>query len=115
MANGEPAASRVEELLPERPLMSWINVGEVAYLVEGREGRAGAVEVVEFLRRHLTLDLPSEERVLEAAAIKAAHRVAYADGFAVATAIAHDAVLLTGDPDILAGDPAWPVESLLPA
>jgi len=26
----EPAASRVEDLLPKRPLMSWMNVGEVA-------------------------------------------------------------------------------------
>lgn len=114
MADREPAATRVEELLPARPLMSWINVGEVAYLVEQREGRAGAIEVVEFLRSHFTLDLPSEERVLEAAAIKAGHRVSYADAFAVATAVAHDAVLLTGDPEILSGDPSWPVESLRP-
>lgn len=115
MAGGEPAATRVEELLPTRPLLSWMNLGEVAYLVERREGRAGAIEVVDFLRGHLTLDLPAEERVLEAAAIKAAYRVSYADAFAVATALAHDAVLLTGDPDILAGDPSWPVESLRPA
>ena len=112
MADEEPAATRVEQLLPQRPLMSWLSVGEVAYLVERKEGRAGAVEVVDFLRDHLTLDLPTEERVLEAAAIKAAHRVSYADAFAVSTALAHDAVLLTGDPDILAGDPSWPVESL---
>jgi predicted nucleic acid-binding protein len=115
MADGEPAASRVEALLPLRPLMSWINVGEVAYLVERREGRAGAVEVVDFLRGRLTLELPPAERVLEAASIKARRPVSYADAFAVATAIANGAVLLTGDPDVLAGDPSWPVESLRPA
>jgi predicted nucleic acid-binding protein len=115
MADREPAASRVDAVLAERPLMSWINAGEVAYVAERREGKAGAAEVVEYLRRHLALDLPTEERVLEAAALKAAHRISYADAFAVATAIAFDAVLLTGDPDILAGDPSWPVESLRPS
>ncbi len=114
MADREPAASRIEAVLPTRPLMSWINAGEIAYVAERREGKADSAEVVEFLRRHFALDLPSEERVLEAAALKAAHRISYADAFAVATAIGYDAVLLTGDPDILAGDPSWPVESLRP-
>jgi predicted nucleic acid-binding protein len=104
----------VEGLLPRRPLMSWLNAGEVAYIIERREGKAEAEVVVEFLRRRLALDLPNEDRVLAAAAIKAAHTISFADAFAVATAIAYDAVLLTGDPDILAGDPSWPVESLSP-
>ncbi len=34
MNNEEPAASRVEAVLPQRPLMSWMNVGEVAYITE---------------------------------------------------------------------------------
>jgi predicted nucleic acid-binding protein len=93
--------------------MSWINVGEVSYVVERRGGRGAAAEAVDFLRGELTLDLPTAERVVQAAAIKAVHGIAYADCFAIATAIAHDAVLLTGDPDILAGDPSWPVESVL--
>lgn len=110
----EPTASRVDEILPQRPLMSWINLGEVSYIVEQRHGTEAATEVVELLERTLSLDLPTPERVRAAAALKAAHRISYADCFAVATAIAHNAVLLTGDPDILAGDPSWPVESLLP-
>jgi predicted nucleic acid-binding protein len=101
-------------VLSQRPLMSWFNAGEVAYIVERREGKAEAEEVVEFLRRRFALDLPTEDRVLAAAAIKAEHPIGYADAFAVATAIAYDAILLTGDPDILAGDPSWPVESLRP-
>ena len=35
-----------------------------------------------------------------------------ADTFAVATAVAHGATLLTGDPEILAGDPNWPTADL---
>lgn len=112
MRGREPAATRVENVLSQRPLMSWINAGEVAYIAEQREGKAGAEEILEVMRSRLALDLPNEEVVVEAAALKARHRISYADCFAVATAIAHDAVLLTGDPDILAGDPSWPVESL---
>lgn len=40
------------------------------------------------------------ERVLAAARIKAAHPLAYADVLAVAAAAMHDAVLLTGAPEI---------------
>jgi predicted nucleic acid-binding protein len=111
--NREPAASRIDLLLAQRPLMSWINVGEVAYVAERELGSAASHETVEFLRQNLTLDLPTDDRVLHAAALKAAHSISYADCFAVATAIFHGAVLLTGDPDILAGDPSWPVEPLI--
>ena len=107
LGGDEPAAERVAAVLPVRPLMSWINLGEVVCIVERRAGTRQAAQVVRALRRQLTLDLPSQTRVLEAARIKARHRVTYADAFAVATAIAHEAVLLTGDPEILDGDPNW--------
>lgn len=110
----EPAASRVEAALPSRPVMSWINLGEVYYIVARRAGTDRATLVVQNLRHQLSLDLPSEARVLEAARIKARYQMAYADSFAVATAMAHGATLLTGDPEILGGDPTWPVADLRP-
>ncbi|MEJ7793502.1 MAG: type II toxin-antitoxin system VapC family toxin [Gaiellaceae bacterium] len=110
---GEPARTRVLQLLErERPLMSWINLGEVAYVLERRAGAERAAETIARLRGRLKLDSPSPERVLEAAALKASHAVSYADAFAVATAKAHGAVLVTGDPEILAGDPSWQTEDL---
>ena len=70
------------------------------------EGDAGATRYRGDLRHRLSLDLPTDARVLEAAAIRARHALAYADGFAIATAVAHRATLLTGDPEILDdGDP----------
>ena len=109
----EPALSRLTRLLGrERALMSWINLGEVFYVVLRAAGEPQARDVVRDLRRRLTLDLPSTDRVLQAATIKAGHALAYADAFAVATAIAHRAILLTGDPEILAADPSWPVEDV---
>jgi predicted nucleic acid-binding protein len=92
--------------------MSWINLGEVSYIVERRAGSDQAGRIVRQLRRRLILDLPTEARVLEAAHIKAGHAVAFADAFAVATAIAYGASLLTGDPEILQGNPAWPLVDL---
>ena len=41
------------------------------------------------------------ERVLAASRIKAEHPMAFADAFAVATALAFDATLLTGAPEII--------------
>jgi predicted nucleic acid-binding protein len=92
--------------------MSWVNVGEVSYIVERLAGAQRARQVVRELRYRLTLDLPTVPRVLEAARIKARHQMAYADAFAVATALAHRATLLTGDPEILGADPTWPTADL---
>jgi predicted nucleic acid-binding protein len=80
--------------------MSWINVGEVYYTVHRAAGAAEADAVVAQLRPMLALDAATPERVMAAARIKAVHPLAYGDAFAVATAAAHDATLLTGDPEL---------------
>lgn len=109
----EPAASRVEAVLDAgSPVMSWINLGEVFYITRRDVGAEAAEEVIRDLRPLLALDLPSEIRVLHAAEIKATHVLAYADAFAAATAIAHDAILLTGDPELLVPDTEWVWEDL---
>lgn len=101
----EPAASAVQGAFDaERPWMSWLNVGEVAYQLEGRHGAAEAALVVRRLRAALALDDVSPERVLAAAHIKAQHPIAFADCFAAATATARGATLLTGDPELLERD-----------
>lgn len=109
----EPSAGRVQAVLDqERPVMSWINLGEVFYLVRRERTDAEAREVVRDLRPRLTLDLPSEDRVLAAAAIKADHAMAFADAFAAATAIATNTTLLTGDPELLVPGSLWTWEDL---
>ncbi len=109
LEGAEPAASRVDAAVADRAVMSWINLGEVSYVVERRAGIKEARQIVRELRRRLRLEVPSEARVMQAAHLKAWHAVAYADAFAIVTAIANDADLLTGDPEILEGDPEWPV------
>jgi len=100
-----PAAARVQKALPSRPVMSWINLGEVFYVMYRAASEADATAVTRDLRHRLEMDIPDERRILEAASIRARHAVA----FAVATAVARGASLMTGDPEILdRGDPSWP-------
>jgi len=49
----EPAASRVESALSSRPVMSWINLGEVSYIIERLTGAEQARRVVTELRRRV--------------------------------------------------------------
>jgi predicted nucleic acid-binding protein len=60
----------------------------------------------------VALDAVTPERVLAAAHIKAQHPIAFADCFAAATASAHDATLLTGDPELLERDVGCTVSDL---
>jgi uncharacterized protein len=80
--------------------MSWVNLGEVYYTVHRTAGVAEADSTLTLLRPMLALDSATPERVLAAARIKAVHPLAYGDAFAIATAVALKAVLLTGDPEI---------------
>ncbi len=98
----EPAAGAVQEAFEaERPWMSWLNVGEVAYQLERRHGADEASLVIGRLRAAVALDDVTPDRIFAAAHIKAAHPIAFAECFAAATAAARDATLYTGDPDLL--------------
>jgi ribonuclease VapC len=102
----EPGSERVRKLLahaeadPPSVLMTWVNVGEVACIIEGRWGKGrvyqvlGALEATALEMREAGRDL-----ALTAAGIKARHPLAYADAFVAALATQEDAVLVTGDPE----------------
>ena len=108
LENAQPAATAVAELLgADRPVMSWINLGEVFSVIRRGFGEEAAHSTVRDLRVEIAPELPNESRVLEAARIKAEYPMAYADAFAAATAIAHDAMLWTGDPELLIEDAPW--------
>ena len=109
----EPAAGAVQAVFEDgRPWMSWLNVGEVAYQLERRHGADEAALVVGRLRAAVALDDVTADRVLEAARLKAAHPIAFAGCFAAATAAAHGATLLTGDPELLDRDVGCRVRDL---
>jgi predicted nucleic acid-binding protein len=107
------AARRVRQVMRlGRPLMSWINLGEVYYTIYRAAGGAEAESTLTLLRPMLALDPATPDRVLGAARIKAVHPLACGDAFAIATAAAHKAVLLTGDPEITERSVGCKVEDL---
>jgi ribonuclease VapC len=84
-----------------RVLMSWVNVGEVAYIVERRQGKEKVHQVLGRLEAtEVELVEIGRELALKAAAIKADYPLAYADAFAAALAIKVAGVLITGDPEL---------------
>lgn len=102
------AAELVDDLLRgEKPVASWINLGEVFSVVRRSVGEEAAAGTLRDLRDVLVGEVATEARVVEAARIKADHPMAYADAFAAATAMAHDATLWTGDPELLVADADW--------
>ncbi|MCI0611417.1 type II toxin-antitoxin system VapC family toxin [bacterium] len=80
--------------------LSWINWGEIYYMTWKYFGKEKAQEV-----RDLLIALPLElepvdfELVALATELKAEHNISYADAFCAATAIRHNAILVTGDPE----------------
>ena len=102
----EPGSQDVVKLLRQaqeeraRVLMTWVNAGEVAYIVERRWG-VERLHVALAMMEATSLEFVPAERelALMAARIKAAHAIAYADAFAAALAQRFAATLVTGDPE----------------
>lgn len=110
----QPAADRVLQALEsDGTAMCWVNLGEVAYIVERRHGRGAADDAIDDLRARLGATVDADAQLTrEAARIKVAGGMSYADAFAAATASARDAVLLTGDPELLTSGMSWRAEDL---
>ena len=97
----EPALSRVERSLSNRPVVSWVNLVEVYYRVARDQGEGAADETLRDLRAALAPDLPGTARMIEVARLKARAPIALGDCFAVMAAADHGLTLLTGDPEII--------------
>jgi predicted nucleic acid-binding protein len=86
-----------------RLLLNVVNLGEVFYRLLQLTDEAQAEERLRQVKA-LPIDIvPARESlVLEAARVKARHPLSYADAFAVATGRMENAIVITGDPEILA-------------
>ena len=96
-----PACERVELVIGDRPVMSWVNAVEVYDRLERDHGRRAADEVLGELRVVMDLDLPGVARMVETARLRARLPIALGDCFAATTAAAHGLPLLTGDPEMI--------------
>lgn len=104
--NVEPGFQKVKQLLIQAKsekanlLISIINIGEIAYIVERKQGIEDAQQVIAALWQLPITVLPADQKaVLAAAHVKANYSISYADAFVAAAAIEHDAPILTGDPE----------------
>jgi uncharacterized protein len=105
----EPAARDVRDLLQQAQsddtiqlFVSVVNLGEVYYIISRARGDNEAQESIDDLKKQpLTLISATDERVMAAARFKAAHPVSYADAFAAATSLELEAILVTGDPELV--------------
>jgi ribonuclease VapC len=102
----KPGCDRTRELLKAaergdcRLLINIVNMGEVFYVCTKARNAAYGRRVLQALQPRLTTVSAGDDLVMLAASLKAKHAVSYADAFAAATAILHDAPLVTGDPEM---------------
>jgi predicted nucleic acid-binding protein len=105
----EPGAADVQRCLDDAErgradcITSIINLGEAFYRLVRVNRREQAESLWRLaLRRGLPVSVKeaTQRRVRRAAELKSIHAIAYADAFAVATALEFQATLLTGDPEI---------------
>jgi ribonuclease VapC len=116
----EPAASRVRTLLQQAQQdtqtqlsISIINLGEIFYILSRKRGSEDAKQTITAIQKLPLTILPStNERVFMAAEVKAAYPISYADSFAIAASTELDAILLTGDPEIIQLQGSFDVEVL---
>ena len=104
-----PGADQMDELWRKAAThevelsMSMISLGEVVYLTARNKGLDAADELLEHLHtRPLQFVTTSDRLVIEAARLKAAYPISYADAFAAATAMRARCPLVTGDPEFRA-------------
>lgn len=103
---GEPDAETVEIILRQshaessNVFISLINLGEIIYLTKRRFGDEKKIELLSRIYQLGFKIIPvSDALVFQAAELKAQYALSYADCFALACAINHSAVLVTGDPE----------------
>lgn len=81
-------------------LICVINLGEILYVTKRRFGDTKKFEILGRVHQLGLKILPvSDSLVFQAAEIKAEYPISYADCFALASALEHSAILVTGDPD----------------
>lgn len=105
-AQDEAGANRVEELLTAsrdgkiRAFINEVNLGEIYYITIRKSGAESAREFLEHLRSLPVEIVPASWDIIASASeVKAEYALSYADCFAVASALKHDASVVTGDPE----------------
>lgn len=105
LVEDEPGAQAVADIVGDETAqlyMSVVNLGEVYYIISRKRGERAAEEVVRGVMEEesLTLAQVTWPRAKEAARIKAAGGLSYADAFALGLAREVGGPVVTGDPEL---------------
>lgn len=77
-----------------------INLGEIIYSTKREFGNQKKLEVLANIERLNFTILPvTNNLIFQAAEYKAQYNISYADCFVIASAVEHNAAIVTGDPD----------------
>ena len=103
---GEKGSETVRDLLVQiskeelTGSISVINIGEIFYMISRKSTAKKADEAIEAIMQFpVTIVNADLKLTLEAAGLKARHKLSYADAFAAALSISQKATLVTGDPE----------------
>jgi ribonuclease VapC len=81
-------------------LINAMNVGELIYIIQRRFGTERKLEMLSLIHLMGFTIIPCpDDLIYRAAELKARYPISYADAFALATAVEHSAILVTGDPE----------------
>jgi predicted nucleic acid-binding protein len=100
----EGGFAKVKSILGARDstiMMNEINIGETYYILARERGLDKTTYFADIILPSLPITPIGNtfKEVLQAARIKAEHSLSFADCFAIATAIAQEAIVITGDPE----------------
>lgn len=98
----EKIAKLLEELRKKdiARLINAINVGEIIYITKREFGDQKRIEVLANIERMGFVILPAPNTLIfQAAEYKAIYSISYADCFVLASAVEHQATIVTGDPE----------------
>lgn len=102
----ETGHQKVIELLEEietnhfKKYLNAINLGEILYIVKREFGDHKKIEVLANIERLKFITLPCpNDLIFRAAEYKAEYAMSYADCFVLASAVEHNALIVTGDPE----------------
>lgn len=111
-----PAASAVQHILnpanPIPPIINAVTLGEVYNAVAREEGTRTADRFVASLRRTLRVETVDADHGIQAGWLKTRYHMSLGDSYAAASALHSEAVLWTGDAELLFDGCPWAVNDL---
>ncbi len=115
-SNEEPSADAVRQILeqdiPVYPIVNVVTLSEVYTAIARNHDENSAARFVSFLQQSLLVETVDSDLAVWAARIKTRYYMSLGDSYAAASAMSNDAVLWTGDAELLFAGCPWKINDL---